>query len=535
MTLWQPTAAFAPLRLHDLLDSPAIRADAVAIVDGTNEWTYAQLRQGVQALARRIVRSGAQRGDRVALLLPKCLDECAALFAASRVDTVVVPIHPVLRPAQVSHVLADCEARVLVTRRSLLDGLGEPLAALRARQDLSIICLDDEPASPAAPGEAQPDNEALAPSCNIGADLAAILYTSGSTGLPKGVMLSHSNLVAGTRIVRSYLGISAADRILSVLPFSFDYGLNQLLTVVEQGARIVLLSFQLGDQIVRQLDRHRITGLAGVPTVWAMLTRAAPSLAKTPLPDLRYITNSGGAVPEATVRRLRELLPATQIFLMYGLTEAFRSTYLPPDQVDRRPTSIGKAIPECEMLVITADGRLAVPGEPGTLVHRGPTVSMGYWRRPEETARVLRPHPLRPAVEGGEIVCWSGDLVTTDDEGYLYFVGRQDAMIKSAGYRISPSEVEDVLMDSGAFRQVAVIGLPDEWVGQRVIAVAVAVAEGGDATASVDQALALAAQRLPAHMVPARIDLVAELPTTPNGKVDVKRLVAERTAPAVGP
>lgn len=519
--------AFAPVRLHDLLDSPAVKPDGVAVVDGQRECCYADLRSAVDRLAARIAQAGARRGDRVALLLPKSLEECVGLFAASRADAVVVPINPVLRPPQVRHVLADCEARVLVTQRKLLHDLGDEIASLPG---LTVIFLaPDEPDSESEPPQSPATT--LPPARAIGADLAAILYTSGSTGTPKGVMLTHANLIAGTRIVRTYLGITPDDRILSVLPFSFDYGLNQLLTVVEQGARIVLLSFQLGDQIVRQLARHRITGLAGVPTVWAILTRAAPSLLKTALPDLRYITNSGGAVPEATVRRLRELLPSTQIFLMYGLTEAFRSTFLPPQEVDRRPTSIGKAIPECEILVINAEGREAAPGEPGTLVHRGPTVSMGYWRRPEETARVLRPHPLRPAVEGGETVCWSGDLVYTDAEGFIYFVGRQDAMIKSAGYRISPSEVEDVLMRSGAFRQVAVIGLPDEWAGQRVCAVAVASGQGPD-TAEV---LAQTAAQLPAHMVPSRIDMVDELPTSPNGKVDYKALVAQRTGTPVPP
>ncbi len=231
------------------------------------------------------------------------------------------------------------------------------------------------------------------PRGGIGEDLAAILYTSGSTGRPKGVMLSHRNLIAGTRIVRTYLGITAEDRILSVLPFSFDYGLNQLLTSVEQGARIVLLTFQFGADIVKAIVAHGITGLAGVPTIWAILTRATPMLAKTPLPTLRYITNSGGAVPSETVSRLRTLLPDTRIFLMYGLTEAFRSTYLPPEEIDRRPTSIGKAIPECEMLVVTAEGKRARPGEPGILVHRGPTVSLGYWNRPMRPPRCCGPIP----------------------------------------------------------------------------------------------------------------------------------------------
>ena len=511
--------AGAPVRLHDLLDSPAIRPGHVAVVDGERRCTYAELRRQVEGLAARIARAGAGRGDRVALLLPRGLEECAGLFAASRADAVVVPLNPVLRATQVRHVLADCEARVLVTQRALLGSVAEAIDGLPG---LRLLCLDDEPAL----GEPPPAE--LPPASGIGQDLAAILYTSGSTGSPKGVMLSHANLLAGTRIVRSYLGIHADDRILAVLPFSFDYGLNQLLTVVEQGAQIVLATFQLGDQIVRQLALHRITGLAGVPTVWAMLTRAAPSLPKTRLPDLRYITNSGGAVPEATVRRLRELLPTTQVFLMYGLTEAFRSTFLPPEEVDRRPTSIGRAIPECEVFVLDAQGRRAAPGVPGTLVHRGPTVSLGYWRRPEDTARVLRPNPLRPATEGGETVCFSGDLVVADEEGFLYFVGRQDAMIKSAGFRISPSEVEDVLMGTGVFRQVAVIGLPDEWVGQRVCAVAVPAVEVVD-TGAVLQAVA---RTLPTHMVPSRIELADALPVTPNGKVDYKRLVAERAAPA---
>jgi acyl-CoA ligase (AMP-forming) (exosortase A-associated) len=513
----QVQVGFAPVCLHGLLDSPHIDLEAAAVTDGPRGWTFAQLRQAVSDLARRLRQLVLARGDRVAVLLPKSLEECAALFAPSRVDAVVVPLNPVLKAAQIRHVLADCEARVLVTRRDLLAQLDEVCQALPG---LTVLCVDD-------PAEVQPHTDDLPPAVNIGADLAAILYTSGSTGLPKGVMLTHTNLLAGTRIVRSYLGITREDRILSVLPFSFDYGLNQLLTAVEQGAHVVLLSFQLGDQLVRHLAEHRITGLAGVPTIWAILTKAAPSLVRTPLPHLRYITNSGGAVPEATVRQLRELLSGTQIFLMYGLTEAFRSTFLPPSEVDRRPTSIGKAIPESEVFVLTAEGRRALPGEHGTLVHRGPTVSMGYWRRPEDTARVLRPNPLRPAVEGGETVCFSGDLAYTDEEGFIYFVGRQDAMIKSAGFRISPSEVEDALMRSGAFRQVAVIGLPDPWVGQRVVAVAVSSGQGP----GVDAVLATAAQQLPSYMVPARIELVDNLPVTPNGKVDYKGLVAERCAP----
>lgn len=514
----------APVLLHDLLTEPVARAaDHTAIVDGDHSYSYGDLDRASAHISAVIAQVGAASGDRVGILLPKSFHECAAIFAVSRAGCVFIPINPVLKPQQIAHILRDSEARCLVTNsaeaRKLIDGAG-PLPGLQiiAVDDLGDDLGDELGNMPLRAGPAR----------GIGEDLAAILYTSGSTGTPKGVMLSHRNLIAGTRIVRTYLGIGAEDRLLSILPFSFDYGLNQLLTAVEQGATIVLGSFQLGDQIVSALAKHRITGLAGVPTIWAILTKAAPALQKTPLPHLRYITNSGGAVPEATVRRLSAILPSTQIFLMYGLTEAFRSTFLPPDEVTRRPTSIGKAIPECEVFPVTADGRRAKPGESGILVHRGPTVSLGYWRRPEDTARVLKPNPLRAASEGADLVCYSGDLVVEDDEGFLYFVGRQDAMIKSAGYRISPTEVEDVLMSTGAFRQVAVIGVPDEWVGQKVCAVGVALNGAVDTAAVLKQAAAT----LPGHMVPARIDVVDALPQTPNGKVDYKALVAERAAVA---
>lgn len=500
-----------PQRLFDLLFAADADPDRPAIVDDDRVWTYATLKARAAGLAAALWKAGVARGDRVAVLLPKSHEECAAIFGASAAGAVVVPVNPVLKADQVRHILVDSGARALVTNRASLSGAAQAIAGL---EDLAVIHADE---TGEGPGEGP-----FAPA--IGADLAAILYTSGSTGAPKGVMLSHANLIAGTRIVRTYLGITPDDRILSVLPFSFDYGLNQLTTALEQRAMLVLCRFTLGDQIVKALARHRITGLAGVPTLWAILTKASPSLPRTPLKDLRYITNSGGAVPEETVRALRRLLPDTRIFLMYGLTEAFRSTFLPPEEVDRRPTSMGRAIPECEVFPVTEDGRRAEPGEPGILVHRGPTVSLGYWRRPEDTARVLRPNPLVAPNEGADTVCYSGDLVKEDADGFLYFVGRADAMIKSAGYRISPTEVEDTLMGTGRFQQVAVIGLPDEWLGQKLCAVAVPI----DPDTDRDAVLAAVADRLPGHMVPGRLDLVDRLPTTPNGKVDYKALVAER-------
>ncbi len=506
----------APVLLHDLLDrSAASGADRIAVVDGDRTATYGELAAAARRCAGLCLAEGLERGDRVALFLPKSLEECWAIFGVSMTGGVVVPVNVLLKPAQVRHIVEDCGARIVLTSAVLADELRAAFAGL---EGMHIIAVDGPDFA------AEPAGHAPRPVRGIGEDLAAILYTSGSTGRPKGVMLSHRNLLAGTRIVRTYLAITAEDRILSVLPFSFDYGLNQLLTAVEQGARLVLLTFQFGADIVRAIEAHQITGLAGVPTIWAILTRATPLLAKTPLPSLRYITNSGGAVPSDTVAKLRERLPGTRIFLMYGLTEAFRSTFLPPEEVDRRPTSIGKAIPECEMLVVTADGRRAKPGEPGILVHRGPTVSLGYWNRPEATAEVLRPHPFRPPTEGGETVCYSGDLVTEDAEGFLYFVARNDAMIKSSGHRISPTEVEECLMATGAFQHVAVIGLPDAFAGQKVHAVGVATGE-----VDVAAVLQAAAEQLPAYMVPRAIELVERLPVTPNGKVDYVGLVRERS------
>ena len=501
----------APTLLHHLLEG-AGADDSSAIVEGGETLTYGGIRVRVAAMAERLARLGLRPGDRVAILLPKSIRECVAIFAASAAGGVFVPIHPSLRPRQVHHIVADSGARVLLTDAAHAAGLE---GALDDLSDLRI--LDGETGDDAAalvPGEPAPEG------------LAAILYTSGSTGLPKGVMLSHANLIAGTRIVRTYLGINPADRLLSVLPFSFDYGLNQLLTSVEQGARIVLLTPRLGDDVVRALEAHRITVLAGVPTLWTLLTRAAPHLAKADLSALRAITNSGGSLALPTIERLRTRLPHTAVVLMYGLTEAFRSTYLPPEEIDRRPDSIGRAIPETEIFAVTLEGRPARPGEPGILHHRGPTVSMGYWKRPEDTARVLVPDPFPPPGSAPGLVCRSGDLVVEDEDGFFRFIGREDTMIKTQGFRVSPTEVEAALMETGAFRAAAVIGLPDPSLGQRIHAVTVP-AEGAPGTADVLQRLRAA---LAPHLVPRTIEAVAALPVTPNGKVDYKRLTAERAA-----
>ncbi len=507
-----------PYLVHHLLDPCEGDADRIALIDGEQSISYQAFTQLVARCAATLLANGLSRGDRVAIVLPKCIEECWAILGTSQASGVFVPVNSVLRAQQIRHIVEDSGARIVICSRALFATVSEALAGL---ERLTILCAE-------AIADGSAATAAVPVKCEqaIGEDLAAILYTSGSTGKPKGVMLSHRNLLAGSRIVIKYLEITEHDRILSILPFSFDYGLNQLLTAVQQRALTVLFTFQLGDEIVRAIRDHAITGLAGVPTIWAILTKTSPSLRKTTLPSLRYITNSGGAVPSETVRRLREMLSDTRIFLMYGLTEAFRSTFLPPEEIDKRPTSIGKAIPECEVFAVKPDGQRAKPGEPGILVHRGPTVSLGYWNRPEDTAAVLRQNPFRPAAQGGEIVCYSGDLVVEDEDGFFSFVGRADAMIKSSGYRISPTEVEEVLMATGAFRQVAVIGLPDPLAGQKVHAVAVAL---NGATPAVHDILKTVSGQLPAFMVPRMIELVDALPTTPNGKLDYPLLARQRS------
>jgi acyl-CoA ligase (AMP-forming) (exosortase A-associated) len=353
-------------------------------------------------------------------------------------------------------------------------------------------------------------------------DLAAILYTSGSTGKPKGVMLSHAQVMAGSSIVSTYLEITESDRILAVLPFSFDAGMNQLMTAWQQGATLILINFVFAREVVKTLIAERVTGLAGVPTFWSLLSQPSSGLHKQPLPHLRYITNTGGAMPQPVLAKLRELLPPTRVYLMYGLTEAFRSTYLPPEELDRRPTSMGKAIPDTEILVINEEGKPCKPGEVGELVHRGPTVSMGYWGQPELTAKVLRPHPFLPPELGDvERVCYSGDYVKMDEDGFLYFIGRRDTMIKSSGFRISPTEVEEVLFKSGLLKIAAVIGIPDPVLGQTVKAFVVA---REDVDLKAEGLREFCAANMPRHMVPKAIEVLDQMPRTTSGKVDYPAL-----------
>ncbi len=522
--------------VHHMLRTSAERyPDHEAIVHGQSRQSYLELWQSVQAAAFGLRAAGVARGDRVGVLLEPSLHLVQSMLAVSAAGGAFVPIHPGLFPEQVEHIVRDCGMRLLITDGARIPRLQEPLA--RCPELESIACVGNPPEAdgplPVASLEAWAGRPtADLPETSIERDLAAILYTSGSTGRPKGVMLSHRNVLAGAEIVATYLNITHADRTLAVLPFSFDAGLNQLMTALHTGATCVLLKFIFAKEIVAALAKERVTGLAGVPSMWNLLTQDHSKLAETPLPHLRYITNTGGALPLKTLARLRELLTTTQVFLMYGLTEAFRSTYLPPAELDRRPTSMGKAIPDTEIYVLNEDGGPCGPGEVGELVHRGPTVSLGYWNQPDLTAQVLRPNPLaRPELGEPDVVCYSGDLVKTDEDGFLYFVGRRDNLIKSSGFRISPTEVEAALLKCGEVHEAAVIGLPDEMLGQSILAY---IVPRTGANLDADQLLESVTDLLPRHMIPKSVVIVETLPHTSSGKIDYPQL-RKRAAEAISP
>ena len=519
--------------LHELVLLGAERSpDAPALTHGRDTLGYGALAAVVQAVAGGLAGLGVGRAERVAVYLEKRFEMVAACFAAPAMGGVFVPVNPLLKPEQVAFILRDCDVRVLVTSPERLQALAPGLAACPALRHvvlteplagrpeglpagISLLTWAELAAAPAHAGHRVIDT-----------DMLAILYTSGSTGKPKGVVLSHRNMVAGAKSVASYLGNHAGDTLLAALPLSFDAGFSQLTTAFHAGARVVLLNYLLPRDVLKALERERVTGLTAVPPLYIQLT----SLEWPASIDghLRYFANTGGRMPRETLAALRRRVPAARPFLMYGLTEAFRSTYLPPEEVDRRPDSIGKAIPNAEILVLREDGTECAPDEPGELVHRGALVGMGYWNDPAKTAERYRPLPVGVGGrEAGlvlpEVAVYSGDTVRRDAEGFLYFVGRRDEMIKTSGYRVSPTEVEEVLYATQLVGECVAFGVDDDRLGQAIQVIATAP-DGSDGV-DLDALLAECRRRMPAYMVPAGIDArPGPLPRNPNGKLDRKAL-----------
>jgi acyl-CoA ligase (AMP-forming) (exosortase A-associated) len=509
--------------LHQLLEHRAkSHPDALALTYKNTTLSYAELWQQACSIAGKLIDLGVEREQRVAIFLEKRVETVSAIFGASTAGGTFVPINPVLRPQQVAYILADCGARVLITSSERLTLLNEVLSGcpgveyvLLVNAPRSIVSnagysLDQLPRSP--------EFNSQAIRCRgIDLDMAAILYTSGSTGKPKGVVLSHRNLIVGAESVSQYLENKPEDVILAALPLSFDAGFSQLTTAFSVGAHVVLMNYLLPGDVVRLCSKHGVTGLTCVPPLWIQIADQEwpPEVACT----MRYFANTGGKMPKPVLDKLRNHFPQAKPYLMYGLTEAFRSTFLDPAEVDRRPNSIGKAIPNAEILVVRPDGTTCDPGEEGELVHRGALVSMGYWNDAERTAERFRPAPGRDGSwRTPEIAVWSGDAVRTDEDGYLYFVGRRDEMIKTSGFRISPTEIEEEAYATGLVRDAVALGVEDGTLGQRILLiVSPADPNGHDQQAAILTAMK---RRLPLYMVPSAIIIRDQIPRSPNGKFD---------------
>jgi amino acid adenylation domain-containing protein len=513
--------------LPQFLESSAARLpDKVALVCGSERLTYGEIDRRACRIAGHLAALGVARHDRVAVFLDNSAEHVVAFFGALKAGAIAIPISPTMKARKLGYILRDSGARALIAGaekagvvRESVEGAPELRHVVWCRRDgtgaragMQMPRTVNELEWPALLGE--PADAAL-PRC-IDVDLATIIYTSGSTGEPKGVMCAHSNMVAAARSITQYLDNVEEDVILNCLPLSFDYGLYQVLMAFLFGGTVILeRSFAYPRQAVEVLVRERATGFPLVPTMAAILLQME-ELAGMDLGALRYVTNTAAALPVAYVRRLQALLPGVRIYSMYGLTECKRTAYLPPEQLDARPDSVGIPIPNEEVSVVDESGREVPPGEVGELVVRGANVMQGYWNAPEETARKFRPGRWR-----GETLLYTGDLFRRDAEGFLYFVARKDDMIKTKGERVSPREIEDVVCEMDGVAEAAVVGVPDGIAGQ--VIKACVVLKNGRAI-GVEEIRKHCAAHLEAFAVPKHVEIRESLPRTPNGKVDKKAL-----------
>jgi long-chain acyl-CoA synthetase len=481
--------------LHETLEASAAHLPRkVALVCGDRRVTFAELDALANGAARLVANAGARPGDRVVTWLGNSVDAVAAIYGILKAGCVFVPLHPHTKPPKVAFVIRDCDARVLIADGTVDDELRHTGAAL----------VPSAVIAPAAP---------LPPPATSGHDLAAILYTSGSTGVPRGVMVTHANMLAALTSITEYLENVQDDVILQFLPLSFDYGLYNVLMPVAFGGTVILEpAFVAPHRTLELLRRERVTGLPLVPTIAAGLARLR-SMDGCHLPALRYITSTGQVLPPAHIQRLGEIFPGARIFSMYGLTECKRVSYLPPDEVARRPSSVGRAMPRTEAWIVDANGeRIEEPGVIGELVVRGPHVMRGYWNRPVETAQALR---------GG--VLHTGDLFRVDEEGFLYYAGRMDDLIKTAGHRVSPKEIENVVCTMDGVIEAVAFGVADELLGHAISL----VVRSEDPAVTPAAVLAHCSHHLERAMVPRHVEVRRDLPHTDNGKVARREIAAQ--------
>jgi amino acid adenylation domain-containing protein len=506
-------------QLHDYLIESARRLpDKVFLVCQKQRLTYAEIDARSNALAHALVERGVARGDRVVVFADNTIEAVVSFWGALKANAVVSMVNPLTKADKLRYLLDDCRARVMITDGHLTGVFAE---AARGAEHLEAILVSGKLEADklaALRGVASWD-EALAagaratppPRRCIDIDLAAIIYTSGSTGDPKGVMLTHRNMLTAATSITTYLENVEDDVILGVLPLAFDYGLYQMIMAVRMGARLVLeRSFTYPAQVMKAVVEEGVTGFPGVPTIFAILAELK-TLKNMDLSKVRYVSNTAAALPEKHITVLADLFPQAKIFSMYGLTECKRCTYLPPERLKDKPGSVGVAIPDTELWIVDENDNKVGPGVVGQLVIRGATVMKGYWEKPEATAKKLRPGPLP-----GEQVLYTGDFCRLDEEGLLYFVGRMDDIIKSRGEKVAPKEVENALMNIPGVKEAAVIGVPDEVLGQAVKAFV--VLEAGVTLGDKDIMRECQA-RLENFMVPKHVAFVPDLPKTTTGKV----------------
>jgi amino acid adenylation domain-containing protein len=504
--------------LHDYLAGSAARLPTkVAVVCAKQRVTYAELEARSNALAHTLQQRGVARGDRVIVFADNTIETVVSFWAVLKANAVVSIVNPLTKADKLRYLIDDCRPAALVTDAHLYRVWSGPARSGHLKVVIVSGALD-ESESRGVPSYLHWDH-ALAlgeplhppPRRSIEVDLAAIIYTSGSTGDPKGVMLTHRNMLSAATSVSSYLGVREDEVILDVLPLAFDYGLYQMIMAFREGARLVLeRSFAFPAQILKLVEDEGVTGFPGVPTIFAILA-GLKTLDDYDFSSIRYVTNTAAALPLKHILMLKDLFPGARVYSMYGLTECKRCTYLPPEDLDRKPTSVGIAIPNTELWIVDENGDKVAPDTVGELVIRGPTVMKGYWEKPEATARKLKPGPVP-----GEQVLYTGDYCRLDAEGYLYFVGRMDDIIKCRGEKVAPKEVEAVLFNVAGIREAAVIGVPDDILGQAVKAFV--VLEAG-AALTQREILRACLEKLETFMVPKYVEIVPELPKTDTGKI----------------
>lgn len=507
---------------HYLLDAARRLPDKIALVDKTRRLTYREIAQRSSALAHALIRRGVARGDRVVVFCDNTVEAVVSFWAVLLANGVVSMISPQTKADKLTYLLNDSRAVALISDARLAPvftpaaAASPHLRALIASGNLGAVALQGPTLSSWDDALAESDGESPPRARAIDVDLASIIYTSGSTGEPKGVMLTHRNMLTAATSITTYLENIEDDVILCALPLSFDYGLYQMIMAFRMGARLVLeRSFAFPAEVLSVVVREGVTGFPGVPTMFALLAEMK-NLAEYDLGRVRYVTNTAAALPVKHIKLLQGIFPKARVFSMYGLTECKRCTYLPPEDLDRKPESVGIAIPNTELWLVDEEGNRLGPNQVGQLVIRGATVMRGYWEKPGPTAEKLRPGPLP-----GEMVLYTGDYCRLDEEGYLYFVGRMDSIIKSRGEKVAPKEIEMVLMNLPGVKEAAVIGVPDEILGEAPKAFV--VLERGARLGERELRMACQASLEP-FMVPKYFELIAELPKTSTGKITKRGL-----------